>query len=39
MADVPPPLPMGIIKREMRYFDGQENFSDEEFSYDPYDKE
>jgi hypothetical protein len=39
MADVPPPLPMGIIKREMRYLGGQENFSDEEFSYDPYDKE
>ena len=38
-ADVPPPLPMGVIIREMRFFDGQENSSDEEFSYDPYDKE
>jgi hypothetical protein len=31
--------PMGVIKRENRLYDGQEYPSDEEYSYDPYDKE
>ena len=30
---------MGVIKRENRLYDGQEYPSDEEYSYDPYDKE